>query len=172
MSFPRSAPIAQLDRASVYETEGYRFDSCWVYWTYDESGNIRYRILYQNSGTEFWYRIHRGRDYSTEESQMARIAQPWFWAERNGWFVNRNGQRHFLGDHPPNAPRPRQVSGKWNAPEAIRLQFHELMASTPEARPTTSKIGLSLADLLVGETALGPMANRGKSSCPYAGNFF
>lgn len=27
----RFAPIAQLDRASVYGTEGYRFDSYWVY---------------------------------------------------------------------------------------------------------------------------------------------
>lgn len=27
----RVAPIAQLDRASVYGTEGCRFDSCWVY---------------------------------------------------------------------------------------------------------------------------------------------
>ena len=26
-----AAPIAQLDRASVYGTEGCRFDSCWVY---------------------------------------------------------------------------------------------------------------------------------------------
>jgi hypothetical protein len=25
------APIAQLDRASVYETEGCKFESCWVY---------------------------------------------------------------------------------------------------------------------------------------------
>jgi hypothetical protein len=26
-----AAPIAQLDRASVYGTEGCRFNSCWVY---------------------------------------------------------------------------------------------------------------------------------------------
>ncbi len=27
-----NAPLAQLDRASDYESEGYRFDSCGVYW--------------------------------------------------------------------------------------------------------------------------------------------
>jgi hypothetical protein len=27
------APIAQLDRASVYETEGYLFESSWVYFS-------------------------------------------------------------------------------------------------------------------------------------------
>src|SRR5438093_12759696 len=26
------APIAQLDRASVFGTEGCRFEPCWVYW--------------------------------------------------------------------------------------------------------------------------------------------
>jgi integrase len=63
---------------------------------------------------------------------VARIAHPWFWEERNGWYVNRNGQRHFLGDHPPDAPDPRKTKGKWNAPEAIRTAFHALMASPAE----------------------------------------
>ena len=31
VSSRKQAPIAQLDRASVYGTEGYRFESCWVY---------------------------------------------------------------------------------------------------------------------------------------------
>lgn len=35
---------------------------------------------------------------------MARIAAPWFREDRNGWYVNKDGQRHFLGDHPPDAP--------------------------------------------------------------------
>ncbi len=30
------APLAQLDRASDYESEGYRFDSCGVYFFYCE----------------------------------------------------------------------------------------------------------------------------------------
>ena len=33
----RLAPLAQLDRASVYGTEGYWFESSGVYWTYDDS---------------------------------------------------------------------------------------------------------------------------------------
>ena len=31
---------------------------------------------------------------------MARTAHPWYWEERNGWYVNKDGKRHFLGDHP------------------------------------------------------------------------
>ncbi|QEL16784.1 reverse transcriptase domain-containing protein [Limnoglobus roseus] len=81
---------------------------------------------------------------------MARTAHPWYWDERNGWYVNKNGQRHFLGDHPPDAPEPRKIKGKWNPPEIIRQQFHAIMASAepPVAKnsPTISS-GLSLAVL-------------------------
>jgi hypothetical protein len=66
---------------------------------------------------------------------MARTANPWFWEERNGWYVNRNGQRHFLGDHPADAPAPKKTKGKWNAPEAIRTAFHALMAAPPAREP-------------------------------------
>jgi integrase len=66
---------------------------------------------------------------------MARTAHPWFWEERNGWYVNRNGQRHFLGGHPPDAPVPKKTKGKWNAPDAIRTAFHALMAAPPERAP-------------------------------------
>jgi integrase/recombinase XerC len=80
---------------------------------------------------------------------MARIPQPWYWADRNGWFVNKNGQRHFLGDHPPTSPKPRQINGKWNAPDFIRLHYHELMATESQTKPkaASAKSGLSLAEL-------------------------
>jgi integrase len=63
---------------------------------------------------------------------MPRRPYPWFRADRNGWFVNKDGQRHFLGNHPPDAPAPRKQKGKWNAPPAIIDAFHELMLSDPE----------------------------------------
>lgn len=37
---------------------------------------------------------------------MARIASPWFWEERQGWYVNKDGQRRYLGEHPEGAPPP------------------------------------------------------------------
>ncbi len=37
---------------------------------------------------------------------MAKKAYPWFWEARDGWYVLLNGRRHFLGEHPADAPRP------------------------------------------------------------------
>lgn len=71
---------------------------------------------------------------------MARTATPWYWEERNGWYVNIRGQRQHLGDHPENAPIPRKLKGRWNAPETVLQKFHELMAQLPAAevkRPAT-----------------------------------
>ncbi len=59
---------------------------------------------------------------------MARIATPWFRSERNSWYVCKDGQQHFLGEHPEGAARPRKHKGKWNAPQPIIQAFHELMA--------------------------------------------
>jgi integrase len=67
---------------------------------------------------------------------MARTASPWFWEERGGWYVNKDGQRHFLGNHPDGASAPKKTKGKWNAPEPIRLAFHALMAAPPAEAPT------------------------------------
>jgi integrase len=67
---------------------------------------------------------------------MARTASPWFWEERQGWYVNKDGQRHFLGAHPEGAPAPRKSKGKWNAPSAITQAFHTLMAD-PEPKSVT-----------------------------------
>jgi integrase len=63
---------------------------------------------------------------------VARTASPWFWEERQGWYVTKDGQRHFLGEHPQGAPPPRKVKKKWNAPEPILQAFHALMAAPPE----------------------------------------
>jgi len=60
---------------------------------------------------------------------MARIASPWFWEERQGWYVNKDGRRHFLGEHPADAPAPKKIKGKWNAPASIVQAFHATMAA-------------------------------------------
>ena len=82
---------------------------------------------------------------------MARTASPWFWEERNGWYVTKDGTRHFLGSHPPDAPAPRKLKGKWNAPDAVRQKFHALMAAPPVTSPTpqpaATPAGLSLGEL-------------------------
>jgi len=66
---------------------------------------------------------------------MARTARPWYWVERNAWYVNKDGRRHQLGQHPPDAAPPKKIRGKWLAPAAIQFRFHELMA-TAESEPT------------------------------------
>jgi integrase len=78
---------------------------------------------------------------------VARIASPWFWEERGGWYVNRDGQRHFLGDHPPDAPPPKKVKGKWNAPPSIMQAFHALMAAPPTPAPTPAPQGITAAEV-------------------------
>ena len=67
---------------------------------------------------------------------MARMPNPWFWEERNGWYVTKDGSRHFLGDHPPGSTAPRKTKGKWNAPDSVRQQFHALMAAPAQPKNT------------------------------------
>ena len=83
---------------------------------------------------------------------MARTAHPWYWKERSGWFVIVNGQRQFLGDHPPHSHPPRKKNGKWVLPESIRTAFHTLMVTPAKAPPppTTSAEddGTSVAEVI------------------------
>jgi integrase/recombinase XerC len=81
-----------------------------------------------------------------EGFSVARTASPWFWEERNGWYVNRAGQRHFLGEHPPDATPPRKNKKKWNAPPTIMQAFHELMAAPPEPTPEPAS-GVTVAEI-------------------------
>jgi hypothetical protein len=52
-----------------------------------------------------------------------------------------HGQRHFLGDHPAEAPPPQKRKGKWVAPPAILQAFHDLLAAPTE--PSVSTIAQS-----------------------------
>lgn len=81
---------------------------------------------------------------------MARIATPWFWEERSGWYVNKDGHRHFLGEHPEDAPPPRKHKGKWNAPTLIVQKFHSLMAApdTPASNVVAIPAGPTVAEIL------------------------
>jgi integrase/recombinase XerC len=79
---------------------------------------------------------------------VARIARPWFWEERNGWYVNKDGQRRFLGEHPADAPPPRKTKKNWNAPRAILQAFHTLMAAPQQSPRVEPK---SLVELTVVE---------------------
>ena len=84
---------------------------------------------------------------------MGRIPTPWFWEERNGWYVTKDGKRHFLGEHPTDAPPPKKAKGKWNAPQAIRQAFHDLMAErgkspAPDKKSANSATGSSVAELI------------------------
>jgi integrase len=81
---------------------------------------------------------------------VARTASPWFWEERQGWYVNKDGQRHFLGEHPQSAPPPRKIKKKWNVPEPIPQAFHALMAAPtgqPDPTPTANQ-GPTVAAIL------------------------
>ncbi|MFO0966424.1 MAG: tyrosine-type recombinase/integrase [Gemmataceae bacterium] len=78
---------------------------------------------------------------------MARTASPWFWEERQGWYVNKDGQRHFLGEHPVDSPSPKKARGKWNVPLPILQAFHELMAKAPKEPSAPEVDGLTIAEV-------------------------
>lgn len=63
---------------------------------------------------------------------MARNPSPWWWEAEQGWYVNYQGKRHFLGKHPQGEPEPkksnRKSSSKWNAPPEILRAFHFLLS--------------------------------------------
>jgi integrase len=60
---------------------------------------------------------------------MAKKPAPWYWEARNGWYVLIGGQRHFLGEHPADAPAPQKSkkTRRWNTPTRIDDAFHRLM---------------------------------------------
>jgi hypothetical protein len=78
---------------------------------------------------------------------MARIALPWFWEVRNDWHVTKEGQRHFLGDHPDGRSPPRKTKGTWITQFAIVQAFHALMAPFPRSRLQTGPGGLTVVEV-------------------------
>ena len=90
---------------------------------------------------------------------MARTASPWFWEERQGWYVNKDSQRRFLGDHPQDAPPPRKTKGKWNAPPPIVQAFHALMAAQPEPKAIPKKAATP-------STGIATISRVSSTACP------
>lgn len=62
---------------------------------------------------------------------MARKAAAWYWEEKHGWYVNHQGKRHRLGEHPTDAPPPKKSNktGLWNLPKSIQETFHKLLGT-------------------------------------------
>lgn len=74
---------------------------------------------------------------------MARKPSPWWWDDEQGWYVNYQGKRRFLGKHPEGASRPRKSdkTGRWNAPAEIETAFVRLLGGATATRyeaPTPS----------------------------------
>ncbi len=64
---------------------------------------------------------------------MAKKASPWWWEARKGWYVQLDGQRHFLGEHPESRPKPRKGKTGWNAPQEILDALATLQKGQPQA---------------------------------------
>jgi integrase len=80
---------------------------------------------------------------------MPRQPEPWFRNGR-GWYVQLDGKQTFLGEHPPNAPRPKKAdSGRWNVPQSIRDEFHRRMAGRPRSPATVlPRAGSAVVEVL------------------------
>ena len=59
---------------------------------------------------------------------MARKPSPWWYTEKNAWYVTIYGNRKRLGDHPAGAPKPKKSerTGQWNVPPSINDAFRRL----------------------------------------------
>ena len=62
---------------------------------------------------------------------MAKRPKPWYFEERNQWFVKINGKRILLGDHPHNLRPPKKGKTGWHPPDFITQIYQELTSSTP-----------------------------------------
>ena len=79
-----------------------------------------------------------------------RQPQPWFRTSKNAWYVQHDGQKVRLGEHPDGAAPPKKTKGSWNAPPAIRDAFYKLMASDPANLPKADLIlTAQVADLFL-----------------------
>jgi integrase len=101
---------------------------------------------------------------------MAKKASPWFWEARDGWYVLLNGQRHFLGEHPIDAPRPQKSkkTGKWNSPQSIDEAFHRLLhGGTPQSLMNSDGVAAVLDDFITWakENRAGITAQRYEEFC-------
>src|SRR4051812_34125927 len=76
---------------------------------------------------------------------MAKKAQPWFWEARDGWYVIVGGQRHFLGEHPKDLPKPKKGRRGWNSPPQIDAAYRRLLEGRGDARTPEGPSGDAVA---------------------------
>lgn len=80
-----------------------------------------------------------------------RPRKPWYWAEKNGWYVVVVGKRVPLGPHPDGLPPPRKGKGGWNAPPEVMTAFYKVMAQDPASLPKPDQIKVcQVLDLFLG----------------------
>src|SRR5438552_7915040 len=79
---------------------------------------------------------------------MARKPSPWWWEDEQGWYVNYQGKRRFLGKHPEGSASPQKSkkTGLWNAPEPIEKAFRKLLDG--DAPKTISSAGDTVVQIL------------------------
>src|SRR4051812_3006482 len=85
---------------------------------------------------------------------MGRPPTPWWWEDEQGWYVNLQGKRRFLGKHPADSARPKKSKkGRWNAPEAIQKAFRAMLDDRPPetaaAPPTADAVVHVLDDFIL-----------------------
>jgi integrase len=80
---------------------------------------------------------------------MAKKPNPWYWEARNLWCVKVAGERHVLGEHPPEAPPPQKSkkTGRWNPPQAILDAYHRFMrGEAPQPQPEGGDTVIAVLD--------------------------
>jgi len=68
---------------------------------------------------------------------MAKKARPGFWEARNGRYGPAAGRTPFLGEHPPDAPRPKKGKNGWNSPAEIDAALTRLIGGEAPRGDTT-----------------------------------
>lgn len=71
---------------------------------------------------------------------MPRHPEPWF-REGRGWYVQLDGKKTFVSDHPEHLPKPhKDQNGCWHPPQVVRDAFHRLMAGRSGRTPHRATI--------------------------------
>jgi integrase len=101
-----------------------------------------------------------------------RPTHPWYWRAKNAWYVEIAGQRHCLGKHPEDQPKPKKRKRGDPVPKPpnkIKLQFHLLMAQQKGEVPKGAYRAFTICKLFL--TAISPYLDEDKvpSERPKAG---
>src|SRR5262245_22186509 len=80
--------------------------------------------------------------------------KPWYRKAKNTWYVEINGEQHFLGRHPADAPLPQKSkkTKQWNPPKQILDAFHLLITQTPDEQETPAITVAAICDRFLGHS--------------------